>query len=147
MKKFLRHTGIFAIIGILGFTLSACGHNHNPEEKAEWMVHKITRKLDLNEDQQTKLQAVADEFIQHHRAQRQNKQQHMESLLAEIRKPEIDKAVLTQMFEQHQADIAQLAPRIIDKLAIFHASLDSEQKEKLAKKLEYFQKKHSHYED
>ena len=144
MKKFLRYTGITTLLTIIVFSLSACGHHrHDPEDKAAWLVTKITRKLDLNEAQQAKLTAVSDEFIAHHQAQRDKKKEHMDLLMAEVRKPELDKSALNAMFEEHQDHMRELAPKIIDKLAIFHASLDDEQKEKLADKLEHFKKHHS----
>ena len=144
MKKFLRYTGITTLLTIVVVSLSACGHHHHdPEDKAAWMVKKITRKLDLNEDQQTRLKAVSDEFFAHHRAQQEKNKQHIELLMAEARKPELDKSALNDMFEEHQGQIRDLAPKIIDKLAIFHASLDDEQKEKLVDKLEDFKKHHS----
>lgn len=144
MKKFLRYTGITTLLTIIILSLSACGHHrHDPEDKAAWMVKKITRKLDLNEDQQAKLKAVSDEFVAHHLAQKDKKKEHMELLMAEVRKPELDKSVLNAMFEERHGHMRELAPKIIDKLAIFHVSLDDEQKEKLADKLEHFKKHHS----
>ena len=148
MKKFLRYTGIITIISVAAFSITACGHHrHNPEEKAEWIVKKVTHKLDLNEDQQTKLKAVSDEFVAHHREHKKTKNAHMETLLKEVRKPELDKEALNGMFEEHQKHMSNLAPKMFDKLAIFHASLDDEQKEELADKLEHFKKHHSEHDD
>lgn len=147
MKKYFRLAGIATFIGIVAFTLSACGHHrHDPEDKAEWIAKKITRKLDLDELQQQKLKAVTDEFVAHHKAHRSQKREHMDKLLSEIRKPELDKSVLNQVVNEHQARINEMAPSIIDKLAEFHASLNDEQKEKLAEKLEHF-KNHHHDDD
>lgn len=143
MKKFLRYAGIAALIGVVGISLTACGHHRDsPADKADWVVKKMTRKLDLNEDQQLKLRDVTDIFVDQRESHRSERSEQFEQVLAQVRKPELDKALLTQMVDNHQQRVAEVSPQVIDKLAIFHASLDDEQKEEIADRLMRFRKHH-----
>jgi len=138
----------FTIIASLtALVLSGCGRHHqDPEDKAEWIVHKVSKKLDLNEQQKVKLEAVKTEIMQNYKKHHQNKNQMMDTLLAEIQKPQIDPSVLMGMVNQHQSRVDEVAPGVINKLVEFHASLTEEQKQKLTKKLEKFRKHHQHDE-
>jgi hypothetical protein len=50
------------------------------------------------------------------------------------------------LVNQHTIRVEQAAPGVIEKLVIFHASLNAEQKEEMVEKLQKF-KKHHHYKD
>ena len=140
-RKFILPSVIALIIGIA--TLTACNrHHNNPEDRAEWMVHKISKKLDLDDSQKAKLEDVKVELMQHHKEHRANKAEMMDKLLLEVQKPKLDEAFLLDMVNQHKARVEQAAPGVIDKLVIFHASLNTEQKEELVEKLEKFKKHH-----
>lgn len=134
----------FAIIASLGaLVLTGCGrHHHDPEEKAEWVFHKISKKLDLTDEQKVKLDAVKAEIMQHHKNHRAEKKQMMNTLITEIQKPEIDQAVILDMVSKHKSHVDEVAPGVIAKFSEFHASLSTEQKQKLVKKIEKFKKYH-----
>ena len=138
----------FAVVASLtAVTLTACGrHHHDPEEKAEWIVHKVSKKLDLNDEQKVKLEAVKDEFMRHHDVHKAHKKEMYDKLIAEVVKPQIDQAVLLEMVDQHKTRVEEIAPGVIEKLAVFHASLNQEQKLELKEKLEKFKKRHVHDE-
>lgn len=138
----------FAIIASLGaLIMSGCSrHHHDPAEKAEWVVHKISKKMDLNDEQKIKLEAVKDELMKHHAEHRQQKRMMLDSLITEVQKPELNQTVLMDMVEHHKTMADKLAPGVIEKLAVFHASLDEEQKTELAEKLQKFKKHFNHDE-
>ena len=137
----------FAILASLGALLvSGCSrHHHDPAEKAEWVVHKISKKMDLNDEQKIKLAAVKDELMKHHSEHKQKKHEMLDSLIAEAQKPEMDQNVFLDMIEHHKTMADKVAPGVIEKLVIFHASLNDEQKSELVEKLEKF-KKHINHE-
>lgn len=148
MKNPLRFFTIASVTAVLALTLAACGHHrhHDPEEKAEWISKKISRKLDLNEDQQAKLKELSDVLVDHHKQRKDKRKEHMNALMEQVTQPALDTAMIQGIFDEHHASMAELAPQVIGKLAIFHASLDDKQKQKLAKKLEKFKRYH-HDED
>ena len=123
-----------SLIGFIG-----CHHHHgrhcwgpSPDEKAEWVVKKITRKLDLNETQKSALKEVADELLDIKKQMHQQKNQTHKELLAMIKAENLESGRLLDMVETKQKVIDEKAPEIIEKLAVFHSTLNGEQKDKIA---------------
>jgi len=123
-------------------TLAACNNYHNPENKAEYIVHKISSHLNLREDQITKLNDVKDEIMQHQQEHKANKINFMDNLIVEIQKPSIDREFFSNIIEQHKTNLEQIIPPIVDKIVLFHESLTSEQKEDVVSMLEKFKNHH-----
>lgn len=142
--KLLKILIPFALIaGIGSIALTGCGrHHHDPQDKADYIVHKISKKMDLNDAQKAKLDEVKQEFLKYHKKHKGEKADMIDRLLTEIEKPEMDPSVLQAMVDEHKAKIDEMAPGIIAKLVEFHATLDNEQKHKLVEKLEKFKKHH-----
>lgn len=143
MKK--RIFIIPTVLVLLGtVALTACNrHHHDPEDKAEWMVHKISKKLDLDDNQKAKLEDVKVELMKHHKEHRDSKAEMMDKLILEVQKPQLDEALLMDMVNQHKTRIEQAAPGVIEKLVVFHASLNAEQKSEIVEKLQKFKKHHN----
>ncbi|MDH5548156.1 MAG: hypothetical protein OEZ43_21480 [Gammaproteobacteria bacterium] len=137
----------FALLAGIGtLFLSGCTRHHSPEDKADYIVHKISKKMDLNEDQRSKLEAVKDEIMQHHAEHKAYKQQMIDDLIAEIEKPELDQNVLLGMVNHHKMTVEKVSPGVIEKLAVFHASLNDEQKKHMVEKIKIFRKHFDHDE-
>jgi Spy/CpxP family protein refolding chaperone len=131
----------FALVALVAGVLAvtACGHRHHgPEQRAEWMMQRMTNSLDLNDDQQAKLRAIKDEFESGMKQYHQKGQQLFDRLAAEIEGPKLDKDLLMEMVETRKQAFDEIAPQVIDKVIDFHASLNAEQKKKLADKMEHF---------
>ncbi|MFV1985451.1 MAG: hypothetical protein ACC657_18020, partial [Thiohalomonadales bacterium] len=58
---------LFFIVSLSAFSLTACNQSQSPEEKADWIVHKITKTIELNQDQVTKLEDVKNEMLRLHK--------------------------------------------------------------------------------
>ena len=139
MKKTLRYTLVTLLVVVVAGAVISCGHHRSdPQARADWAVKKVTRKLDLDDVQQSKLRAVTDEFVEQHRAYQDTRTQSMDELLAELRKPAMDQAVLQQMVAEHQARVSEVSPAIIEKIVDFHASLNDEQRQEMADRLQEF---------
>ncbi len=138
----------FTIIASLGAVLmTGCHrHHHDPEERADWLVHKVSKKLDLSDEQKLKLVAVRTELMQHYDKHRQDKSQMMDVLLSEVKKPQMDENVLMEMVNQHKTRVDEVAPAVISKLIDFHRSLNDEQKQELVQKLQKVAKYRQHHE-
>ena len=136
------------ILAISALAIAACGHrHHDPAQRAEWMVERVTDRLDLNEDQQAKLRAIKTEFEVSMKKYHEQRQQLYDRLAANIESPELDKELLMEIVETRKSAYDDIAPRVVDKVIDFHASLNAEQKKKVAEKMEHFrehfQKLHS----
>jgi len=140
MKTPGKIASIAIIVVISAFTIAACGHHrpHDPQERAEWMLQRVTDHLDLDEQQQAKLRAIKMEIETSVKKHREQQHQLFDRLAANIESPELDKALLMEIVETRKQAFDDTAPLIIDKLIEFHASLNPEQKKKVADKMEHF---------
>jgi Spy/CpxP family protein refolding chaperone len=136
------------ILAISAIAVTACGHrHHDPAQRGEWMMQRMTDHLDLNEEQQTKLRAIKTEFEAGMEKYHDTRQQMFDRLATNIEAPQLDKQLLMDFVETRKQAYDDIAPRIIDKVIDFHASLNAEQKKKVADKMEHFrehyQKRHT----
>lgn len=133
-----------AVAGLIG--LAGCGHRyrhkHDAAERAEWMTKKIASKLDLNDAQKAKLEAVKQEILAQREKVKQERDEEFRTVLAQIRSERLDTEKLKALIERHHKRMEELAPSVLQKIADFHASLTDEQKEKAAQELE---KMHGHW--
>jgi Spy/CpxP family protein refolding chaperone len=148
MKKPGKIVFTALILAISALTITACGHrHHDPAQRAEWMIQRMTDQLDLNEEQQAKLRAIKTEFETSMKMHDEQRQQLFDRLAANIESPALDKQLLMEVVETRKQAYDDIAPRIVDKVIDFHASLNAEQKKKVAEKMEHFrehfQKHHS----
>lgn len=123
---------------IMTIALSACNHPDSHEEKAEWIMHKITRSLELRKDQIAKLHDIKNEIMKHQKQHKIKKAEILKNIKTEITKPSIDRIFFLKLIEQHKTNIDTIAPSIIDKIIVFHESLTSEQKIKILEILKKF---------
>ena len=127
------------VLVISAFTITACGYrHHDPAQRAEWMVQRMTDHLDLTEDQQARLRAIKTEIEASMKKYHDTRQQLFDRLAANIESPELDKQLLMEFVETRKQAYDDIAPRVIDKVIDFHASLNAEQKKKVADKMEHF---------
>ena len=143
MRKQKLWIPIILLVTISGMALTACGrHYHDPEDRADWVAHKISKKLDLTDEQKLKLEDVKNEFMLYHKEQRANRVAMIDKLIAEVKKPAVDQTVLLAMVNDYTSRVEQMAPNVIAKLALFHQSLTEKQKQELVEKLEDWKKHH-----
>jgi hypothetical protein len=143
MFKRFKVIPVLIAISIAGITLVACGHRHySPEERAEWVTERISDHLDLNKAQLAKLNAVTEEFLADQKRFKQGHDELIDQLIAEVKSPALNEGTLLNIVETRKAAVDAMAPRIIARLADFHASLNDEQKEKIVKKLEKIKQHH-----
>ena len=134
-----RTLWIFLFLTGITFLFSACDRHPHRGHHGFWggkMVEKISDELDLSKEQKEKLQEIQKDFQALHQKHRAEHQTWGAQLAEEIRKDRIAPKKLEEMAmarsQHHQEVIQQFSGRISD----FHASLNKEQKEKLAKWLE-----------
>ncbi len=135
-------TNIFAVLGLIATLGVAIGvtyhHFYGPEHRAEWIVKRISSKLDLDTTQSAKLQAVIDTVNSLRQDKFKSHEQVLDQIRNSIKSDTLDKQLLLGMVNEHADTVKQLAPAVIDKLAEFHASLTPAQREKLADHLDRF---------
>ena len=121
MKKI--STLILMVCGLFIFT--AC--NKTPEQRAEKFVDKVSSKLDLTKEQESKLVLIKDKYFE-----LRSKQNHSE------KKDKVEKLILSKtlddkevqyLYEAKQRRMNNYYKEIYPLLKDFHASLNDEQKQ------------------
>ena len=134
-------------LGLSGGVFAYGKHNHwrmDPQDKAEFVVEKAAKKLDLNESQKGNLKALADDVLvlmQEVRANREMQMKEVQQMLAE---PVLDQARALQMIQQKTQAINDKAPAAIASLAVFLDSLNAEQKAQLQDFMDDHRGRHRH---
>jgi len=144
-KVFSIVAGVVAVVGILFWGV---GHAYrSPERRMAW----IAKRLNLDEQQKLKLEAVHEVMHQAREQFHQERAALFEEIAAQIQSERLNETKLLQLLEQRQAMMSQVAPQVIAKVAELHASLTPEQKTKVVEQLERFKDRmgphdhHSHH--
>lgn len=122
------------ILGISGGVFAYGKHNHwgfSPEEKAEFVSERITKKLDLNDTQQQNLQVLVTDALALMEEMGEDKEAHKAEIQSLLAEPEFDQNKALQMVQAKTQKINDRAPAAIASLALFLDSLDMEQKTKV----------------
>lgn len=135
-KLFIIAVPILAVVGI---GIAGAGYkyhrgHHNPEH----MVEHVAEVLDLNAEQKQKLEAVKEALQQSRADMRREKQETMDQLIAEVRKPEMDQTEIMTLIEKRMTRIDEMAPAMVKPIIDFHKSLNDQQRGKIVSLLESF---------
>ena len=107
-----------------------------PDFASEVAIKRIAYKLDLAPEQLEKLRAIKTEIIEIRREERAEQDQLINAWIAEIRRPRMEEARLQAMLAEREKFVDRYAPRVLEKVIAFHASLSDEQKEMIASRAE-----------
>ena len=135
-KKKLLWIGV-PILVVVGIGAAGAGYkhfhgHHNPDR----IVERISDRLDLTTDQQQKLDAVKNAFLQSRKDMRQEREDVINQVIEEIRKPEIDQARVMELIEKRKSRVDSIARQVLGPIIEFHKSLDDAQREKVINRLE-----------
>ena len=125
------------LVVVLGAGAAAAGFKqHYGHPGAQRMVQRISDRLDLTPEQQTKLDAVKDAMVEGRRAFREERAKTFDKIIAEVRKSEMDEGAVLALVQERTSRIDMIAPRVAGPVIEFHKSLDDEQREKIVNLLE-----------
>jgi outer membrane PBP1 activator LpoA protein len=129
-------TGLFIAISL---SVTACGPRHYDEKhRSQWIIQRISEKLDLNKAQQEKLKAINAEILIGQKKYRDKQQQLLESLIEDVQAPTMNKKLLMEVVDSREKAYSDIAPRVADKIIDFQASLNEAQKKKVAEYLQHW---------
>ena len=122
-------------LGVSGAVLAYGAHHHckhaSAEDRAATVNHHLSRKLDLNSEQEVHLQALtlrAAEIIEEVRNERDTRQQMIDELLSD---ETFDQNMLLQKISEKTDLVNRNAPEMVALIGQFVDSLDSEQRAEL----------------
>lgn len=144
--KLIRRTIIYMTgAALLATGVLACNHGMHygtAEERGEWMLQKVSKELELNEIQQSRLAEVKDEFIEVRNTMRSDREQTRANVLAMLQQPTLDRDKANAIIGQHLETINSRAPVIIDAIGNFYDSLDDAQRAELREFIEHKMEHH-----
>jgi len=112
-----------------------------PEKRAEMIVEKISDKLDLTDEQVSKLNKIKDDILVKGKVFKKMRTDMHAEAIVQIKSDKVDQIKLNQMLAQREVKMRELRPFIVKKFAEFHSMLTPEQRNKLVEKLEYFKRR------
>ncbi len=114
----------------------------NPEKRAEWVVKKLTKTLDLNAEQQTKLNKIKDEVFARFEKFKSNRDAVRKEAATLIKSDNLTGEMVNRFFDERKAKLEELRPFIVEKIVEFHNILTPAQRTKLAEKIEKWNQCH-----
>ena len=140
-------TAILLIAGSSGVVYAFSNHNDwgmSPEEKVEFVTERVTRKLELDSQQQQNFAALAETVVQIMQDARVTKTQHIDDISALLQEPSFNQARALELVQQKTRMINEKAPLVISSLAVFLDSLKVEQKQKMQEFMQHHHQRHRH---
>jgi len=138
-RKMIQFTAVAGVIAA-GIAIGGCAKKRflykSPEKRAEFIVKKLTRTLDLTRDQVEKLNKIKNEILARTKNFRNDREDLYNQAIALIKSDKLDANALKNWISRHEQIRNELKPFIIDKIIEFHDMLTPEQKNKLAEKME-----------
>jgi Spy/CpxP family protein refolding chaperone len=134
----------FLAIGALVF--GGCAHRYKtPEQRADHFTQKITKKLDLNDEQKARLNTLKDEIFTVRKEMQGNREMTRNIVRNLLNAPKLDQDKAVAIVNGHVKDINVQAPRVIAALGGFWDSLNPEQQAKVREKMEKHFEGHSRW--
>ncbi len=132
---------IVTLGGLISY--AAPGHHYGKfggmnGEKAEFMVSRISSKLDLNDEQKLNLVSLKDTILEQKQKHKgESPRDILKTLMAE---PVLDESALLNIAEERTIAMNQAIPQVVTALATFTNSLSNEQRAEIVKLAEKFGK-------
>ncbi|MEW8033430.1 MAG: Spy/CpxP family protein refolding chaperone [Candidatus Thiodiazotropha endolucinida] len=128
---------LFSVITIATLMLGGCAHHYKtPEQRADYFTEKIAKKLDLNDEQKVKLDAIKDEMLAVREEMKGKREETRNTVNDLLSAPVFDQDMAVALVNGRVEDISAQSPRIIAALAGFWDSLNPEQQANIREKLE-----------
>lgn len=114
---------------------------HDFKEKG-FGIHMLKGKLDLTDEQVDLLNNIKDEVDTKRIEKRPEKREMHKFMTEQILSDELDIKAITKKFDEKKNEMEEIKEYMIEKMAEFHKTLTTEQKEKIVEHMERFADKH-----
>ncbi|MDH3388725.1 MAG: hypothetical protein OEN02_12550 [Gammaproteobacteria bacterium] len=140
-------TAVLLIVGGTGAVYAFSKHGDwgmTPAEKVEFVTERVTKKLNLDSQQQQNFASLANIVAQLMIDARADRQQQVAEIGELLQEPSFNQARALEMVQQKTQMINQKASQVVASLAIFLDSLNAEQKRQLREFIEHRRRHHGH---
>lgn len=133
-------------IGVTSGVFAFGSHHHfsnmSVQEKAEMINYRISRKLDLNSEQEVNLELLTGRVSELMQQVHENKKSHVDQIGEFLTEEPLDQTALLEKISNKTTLVNQHAPEMVGLLAGFVDSLDNEQKQEIKRMIEKRHGKH-----
>ena len=138
MKRISKIILAGALTGFTLFGLSACGwhHGHDEDKMAERISSRVTRKLDLNTQQQANLDALIAQVQNSRKVITEYRDGNMTLLVTLLKADTLDQQSVIDLITGKTSAVESEAPAVVGALGTFTDTLNQEQREKLVERIE-----------
>lgn len=143
MKRLTKISLIGAGALVALTTISGCSHFRSPESRAEWMVDRVSSKLELNETQQAKLKSLSDEMLSTRKEMKLKFGDSREQVAALFEQSVLDQGKAVSIVKSHTKMVDEKAPVMVSAFADFYDSLDVEQQAEVREFIQEHKGRHS----
>jgi len=127
-------------------TIVACGHRFSsPEERAEYMVDKVSKELALNDAQNVKLNALKDQILAARQDMVSKRKETKQAVNELLEQPALDRDRVLNMVSERTQAVNEKAPQVVSALGDFYDSLTAEQQAKLREEIKERMEHHGKY--
>ncbi len=127
ITKSLKWIAIALVVGIV----AACAGHRDGEKRADRMMDMIAYKLDFTDEQEALLGQVKDEVKLIREETTDQRHRQREELLTLFQADQLDVEQLRSLMEGHRQQKEEYIPRVMPLVVQLHASLSTEQKDKV----------------
>ena len=136
-------TGSVVALSLSLLFFAGCRHR-GPHGGAAFMIDYLSEALDLNASQQAQLDELKEEMFAKVKELHDNRRARRDEFIALVNSEQIDPVQLKALVAEHRAQMDEVVDMAVDQVVAFHSTLTSEQKQKLAGKIEKFHRFHKH---
>jgi len=137
-------TAVLLVAGSTGVVYAFSKHGDwgmTPAEKAEFVSERVTKRLDLDSEQQQKFDELASLAVDIMQEVKTSRQDHFSEITQLLEEPSFNQARALELIQQKTQLVNEKAPTVIGSLAVFLDSLNADQKQELQ---ELMQRRHRH---
>lgn len=110
--------------------VSAC-NQRSPEQKADYLVERVTKKLELNSHQVTQLEDLKHAVLTVHSDMKQQHELMHQQFTDLLKQPQIEEKMLLELLDSHMQHMRDQTPKVINAAASFYNQLTPTQQAEL----------------
>ncbi len=143
MKNYIAMAAMLIIAGTAYFGCRSHREEDSvkrAENRAEWIVEKLSDELELTAEQQKTLNGIKDEVVARHKEIKELHSGVYNDVLLVLDKESVTEQELNAMFTQRETQWKELREFAVAKFTQFHNTLSKEQKSRLKELAEKFRR-------
>jgi len=135
-SKLMIASAVIAVSAMAFSACSRCGHDASPEKRAEKGMKHISWMLDFDKAQDVKLNSLKTDVVAKIKEEKPNREAAHKEALELVKKDSLDRAAVVKFIDKQIERLNSNKNFIADKIVEFHSILTSDQKKKIAERME-----------